>query len=185
MSRTLGQLLEQNVFSVDRPAAKKWLLQLDGVGATTADKFLDKLERMRGTETSVESLLAQGRISHRSDPLFRIAEKALAQHTMPLAKGETDEPVTADTKRLIRLPGSLHGKSGLKVVTLRRDDLDAFDPLRDAVAFPMEPTRIMPRNDATMTLGGERVSVKKGEQQDVPLPHAVFWLARQGGTIVR
>ena len=36
------------------------------------------------------------------------------------AKGETDEPVTADVKRLIRLPGSLHGKSGLKVVTLTR-----------------------------------------------------------------
>ena len=185
MSRTLGQLLEQNVFNVDRPAAKKWLLQLDGVGTTTADKFLDKLERMRGTETSLQALISQGRISHRSDPVFRIAERALAQHTMPLAKGETDEPVTADTKRLIRLPGSLHGKSGLKVVTLTRSSLDGFDPLRDAVAFPMEPTRILPRNDATMTLGGERVSVKKGEQQDVPLPHAVFWLARQGGTIVR
>lgn len=189
MSRTLGQLLEQNVFSVERPAAKKWLLQLDGVGTTTADKFLDKLERMRGSETSVEALLAQGRISHRSDPLFRIAEKALAQHTMPMAKGETDEPVTADTKRLIRLPGSLHGKSGLKVVTLTRSTFDDFDPFRrvednGAVAFPMEPTRIVPRNDATMTLGGETVTVKKGEPQDVPLPHAVFWLARQGGTIV-
>jgi DNA primase small subunit len=186
VSRTLVQLLQDNVFTQERPAARKWLMQLDGVGATTADKFLDKVERQRGTETPVEALLAQGRISHRNDPLFRIAEKALEQHTMPLAKGETDEPVTADTKRLIRLPGSLHGKSGLKVVTLTRSALDGFDPLRDAVAFPMdEAVRIVPRNDAAATLGGETVSVRKGEPVDVPLPHAVFWLARQNGTIVR
>jgi hypothetical protein len=36
-----------------------------------------------------------------------------------------------------------------------------------------------------MTLGGHRVAVKAGEQQDVPLAHAVFWLARQGGVIVK
>jgi DNA primase small subunit len=185
VSRTLTQLLDANVFSQERPAARKWLMSLDGVGATTADKFLEKVDRLRGTESSVESMLARGLISHRSDPLFRIADKALAQHTIPMAKGETDEPVTADTKRLIRLPGSLHGKSGLKVVTLTRSSLDAFEPLRDAVAFPPEPTRIIPRNDATMTLGGETVSVKKGEPVDVPLPHAVFWLARQGGVIVK
>lgn len=185
MSRTLLQLLDENVFSADRAAARRWLMALDGVGAGTADKFLEKVERQRGTETPVQLLLAQGRISHKSDPLYKVAEKALEQHTMPMAKGETDEPVTADTKRLIRLPGSLHGKSGLKVVTLTRSQLDGFDPLRDAIAFPPEPTRIIPRNDATMTLGGEAVSVKKGEPVDVPLHHAVFWLARQGGVIVK
>jgi DNA primase small subunit len=189
MSRTLVQLLDANVFSAERPDARKWLMSLDGVGATTADKFLEKVKRMRDGERTVEVLLAEGRISHRTDPLFRVAEKALEQHTMPLAKGETDEPVTADTKRLIRLPGclpgSLHGKSGLKVVTLTRSSLDSFEPLRDAVAFPPEPTRIIPRNDATVTLGGETVSVKKSEPTDVPLHHAVFWLARQGGVIFK
>ena len=186
VSRTLVQLLDANVFSADPRAAKKWLLELDGVGATTAQRFLERVERKRGSETPVELLLSQGLVSHKSDPLYRIAEKALEQYTMPLAKGETDEPVTADTKRLIRLPGSLHGKSGLQVVTLTRDSLDSFEPLRDAVAFPMdETTRIVPRNDATATLGGQAVSVKKGEPVDVPLPHAVFWLARQNGTIVR
>jgi DNA primase small subunit len=187
LSRTLFQVLDENVFTVDRKAARKWLLELDGIGTTSATKFLDRIDNFANNPNrlkTVPELLAEGRISHRNDPMFKIAEKALETWGIAMAKGETDEPVTADTKRLIRLPGSLHGKSGLKVVTLRRDDLDSFDPLRDAVAFPMEPTRILPRNDATMTLGGETVTVKKGEQQDVPLPHAVFWLARQGGTIV-
>ena len=33
-------------------------------------------------------------------------------------RGETDEPVTADVRRLIRCPGSLHGGSGLRVTPL-------------------------------------------------------------------
>ncbi len=48
-------------------------------------------------------------------------------------------------KRLIRLPGSLHGKTGLKVVTLTRDQMDDFDPLRDAVpgSFPDRPVKVL------------------------------------------
>ena len=186
ISRTLWALLDANVFSVPRTEARKWLMATDGIGPTTADKFLDKMERMRDKsrrDFTMEELLAQGRISHRRDPLYRVAEQALAQYTMPMAKGETDEPVTADVKRLIRLPGSLHGKSGLQVVILTRDQLDAFDPLRDAVAFSMDPTPFTPRKDQEATLGGERVAVKAGEQAVVPEAHAVFWCARQAGTV--
>jgi DNA primase small subunit len=187
ISRTLWQLLDTHAFQAPRPEARKWLMGLEGIGPTTADKFLDKMERMRDKSSrdfTMEELLAQGRISHRKDPLYRVAEHALAQYTMPLAKGETDEPVTADTKRLIRLPGSLHGKSGLKVVILKRDELNEFDPLRDAVAFPMTPVKFMPRKDAEVTLGGERIVVKGGVATEVPEAAAVFWCARQGGTIL-
>jgi DNA primase small subunit len=48
-------------------------------------------------------------------------------------QGETDAPVTTDIHRLIRLPGSLHGGTGFRVVALDRDRLDAFEPLRDAL----------------------------------------------------
>lgn len=186
LTRTLMADLERHVFGQQRAAARKWLLSIDGIGATTADKFLDKVDRLANGAThgkSVQQLVAEGRIAHRSDPLFKIAVKALEQFGLAQAKGETDEPVTADVKRLIRLPGSLHGKSGLKVVTLTRDELDGFDPLRDAVAFPMDPVPFTPRKDQEATLGGERVAVKAGEQALVPEAHAVFWCARQAGTI--
>jgi DNA primase small subunit len=47
-------------------------------------------------------------------------------------QGETDAPVTTDVHRLIRLPGSLHGGTGFRVVPLTHEDLDRFDPFRDA-----------------------------------------------------
>jgi len=47
--------------------------------------------------------------------------------------GSTDEPVTGDTKRLIRLPSSIHGSSFLVVHEIDLDSLEEFDPLDDAV----------------------------------------------------
>ena len=47
--------------------------------------------------------------------------------------GSTDEPVTGDTKRLIRLPSSIHGSSFLIVQKIDFDLLEEFDPLSDAV----------------------------------------------------
>ena len=49
-------------------------------------------------------------------------------------QGETDAPVTTDIHRLIRLPGSLHGGTGFRVVPLDRDRLPEFDPLAEARA---------------------------------------------------
>ncbi len=186
LTRTLMADLDANVFGQERAKARRWLTSIEGIGATSADKFLDKVERLSDASThgkSVQQLVAEGRISHKSDPLFKIATKSLEQFGLAQAKGETDEPVTADVKRLIRLPGSLHGKSGLKVVTLTRDALDGFDPLRDAVAFSMDPVPFTARKDQEATLGGERVAVKGGEQGFVPEAHAVFWCARQSGTV--
>ena len=45
---------------------------------------------------------------------------------------EVDVPVTVDIHRLIRYPGSLHGKTGFKVQEIFIDDLDAFNPLDEA-----------------------------------------------------
>lgn len=47
--------------------------------------------------------------------------------------GATDEPVTGDTKRLIRLPYSIHGGSFLIVKDIKIDDLNNFEPLDECI----------------------------------------------------
>jgi len=44
-----------------------------------------------------------------------------------------DEPVTTDLNRLMRLPGSLHGGTSLKVTEIPRGNLTEFNPLTDAI----------------------------------------------------
>ena len=52
--------------------------------------------------------------------------------------GKIDEPVSTDTRRLLRLPNSLHGKTGLQAKIVAYHDLDKFNPLSDALVFDGE-----------------------------------------------
>jgi DNA primase small subunit len=90
-----------------------------------------------------------------------------------------DEPVTTDINRLIRLPGSLHGGTGLRVCRIDRDDLDAFDPLSDAVAETFRGERIMVdvTDPLSVSLGGGKFNLDAGVQS-VPEHVGVFAMAR-------
>ena len=51
---------------------------------------------------------------------------------------EIDTPVTIDIHRLIRYPGSLHGKTGFKTQEIFPDELDDFNPL-DEINKKLDP----------------------------------------------
>lgn len=89
----------------------------------------------------------------------------------------TDEPVTADIHRLIRLPGSLHGGSGLKVVSLELSELEGFDPLRDAVIFGEEETRVHAKKAMELGLKGETFKIVEGINS-LPEFAAIFLMCR-------
>ncbi len=93
--------------------------------------------------------------------------------------GEVDEPVTADIKRLIRLPGSIHGKSGLKVVPLTRDELTDFDPMKMAVPdeYSDDLITLTMKKDYTLNIKGE--TFKLSGTVDVPEYAAVFLVGRK------
>lgn len=108
---------------------------------------------------------------------------ALRKTAVTLSAGETDEPVTCDVKRLIRLPSSLHGKTGLKVVKISIDELKDFDPLRDAVVLPEDTVRIVVKNKITIDMNNQNFQLNEGEQE-VPIYLAVFLLGRNKAVVV-
>ncbi len=71
-----------------------------------------------------------------------IVGKAIADNSISLGSAHTDEPVTADIRRLIRMPSSLHGGSGMRVVPLTLAEFGKFEPLRDAVVFSEREIKI-------------------------------------------
>ena len=92
-------------------------------------------------------------------------------------RGETDEPVTADVRRLIRCPGSLHGGSGLRVTPLTLRDLEDFDPLHDAVVFGDEPMSVEIMKPFRTEMKGETYNLTEGPEK-LPACVAVFLMAR-------
>jgi DNA primase small subunit len=95
-------------------------------------------------------------------------------------QGETDAPVTTDIHRLIRLPGSLHGGTGFRVVPIPRDGLDAFDPWRDArLPAPADERRTVELLETvSYPFADKPVSAPSGEKLTLPTPEALFLVLR-------
>ena len=73
-----------------------------------------------------------------------------------------DPPVTSDVKRLIRLPNSIHGKSSLRVTPISRDEIEAFDPQKDAIAFGDEKVRVRVMKKVKFKLKDTEFRLEKG-----------------------
>ncbi len=61
--------------------------------------------------------------------------KKIVQYGVEKQSVKVDTVVTPDINRLIRLPNTLHGKTGLKKIEFSITGIEDFDPLKSAVAF--------------------------------------------------
>lgn len=136
-------------------------------------KARDELVRARGV------LFEKNNMAMLSTSTQNMLVKIMKEDVAYRLSGEVDEPVTADIKRLIRLPGSVHGKSGLRVTPITRQELTDFDPLQMAVpdAYSDDPVKVTMRRPADLDIKGERLSLK-GETE-VPEFAAVFLIGRK------
>ncbi|OGS47942.1 MAG: hypothetical protein A3K68_07750 [Euryarchaeota archaeon RBG_16_68_13] len=182
-------------------AAVAFLASFEGVKESEAEDLYENLFKTRTTKPRVirgVDRLREGQIEALSDKsrdlLIRIV-KDLQQirideyKGMPLEgvvqRGETDEPVTSDIKRLIRMPSSLHGKTGLGVMHLTRDAVDGFRPLRDAVpsTWTEESVRMRLADRINLEIRDEAFNLAPGVNT-VPQYLAIFLAARGLATVV-
>ncbi|MEK6988542.1 MAG: DNA primase catalytic subunit PriS, partial [Candidatus Thermoplasmatota archaeon] len=158
---------------MDHDAALAFLTSFEGVKEAAAEDLYENLFKPRTTKPRVirgVDRLREGQIEALSDRsrdlLIRIVkdvqqikldEQAGVALDGIIQRGDTDEPVTSDIKRLIRLPSSLHGKTGLQVIPLTRDQVDGFRPLRDAVppTWTEEPVTLRLANEINLEIRGE------------------------------
>lgn len=94
---------------------------------------------------------------------------------------ETDAPVSFDLSRLIRVPNTLHGDTGLVAIAV--DRLETFRPLEHAVAFPAGSTSIIPSVSGAFVLGGRSHELTDGVKAELPLAAALLVLCRKKGTL--
>jgi DNA primase small subunit len=143
------------------------------------DLFGNRGGGMRGRDL----ILERNSLEYISDKNKEVFLKWIQDEVRIRSAAEVDEPVTRDIKRLIRMPGSLHGKTGMRVIPLKRDDLDGFDPLRDAFPsiFPDHPIKVITKNPVDLELRGKRI---KGQGlMEVPTYAALFLILRMKATL--
>jgi DNA primase small subunit len=110
-------------------------------------------------------------------PLLLSPENEAWHARLKEAGVRADEPVTTDVKRLIRAPGSLHGGSGLRVTALEPSELDAFDPLVDAVVFGDREVPVEVARPCTVSVLGSNLALVAGPAR-VPEAAAVYLCGR-------
>ncbi len=106
-------------------AALERLTEIKGIGEGRAETILGAIEANR--EAIENGNMEAG------GPGIRLLVGTLAERVAAADSAPIDEPVTTDTHRLIRLPKTLHGGSGLVVTPLERDEVVDFNPLQDAI----------------------------------------------------
>lgn len=90
-----------------------------------------------------------------------------------------DTVVTTDLHRLIRLPATIHGKTGLKVVTIPVGKLEAFDPLQEAIAFTKGTLTIWVTEAQAFRVGSNTYGPYKDEKVELPTAAAISLLCKK------
>src|SRR5437867_1414077 len=163
-----------------RDDAVRELAAVEGVGPKMADEIYDALFAARGGVRGIDKVRRGDMDIFPSDRYLEAFRKIFIPPAVDLGKRETDEPVTSDIKRLIRMPHSLHGKTGLRVVPMAREGLESFRPLRDAVpkAWTDEPVKVQVRGGIKLTMRDETFNLKEGV--NIVPEHLAIFLACRG-----
>jgi DNA primase small subunit len=102
----------------------------------------------------------------------------LAEYVKDLGSSKIDTVVTTDTHRLIRMNGTLHGKTGLKKVEFPLRSLDDFDPFKEAVAFKEGAVKVIVSDAPEFRLGGNVLGPYKRKTVELPTAAAILLICK-------
>ncbi len=108
----------------------------------------------------------------------------LAEYVKGLESAKIDTVVTTDTSRLIRMNGTLHGKTGLKKIEFPIKRLQDFDPFEEALAFKEGAVKLFVSDVPEFRLGGEVLGPYRDQIVEVSTAAAVLLVCKGRAEVV-
>ncbi len=186
-SRSFNDAIKNLVDLYDSGKIQEIEKLLSDSGIKNKKRFLENLFLKKvGSEKRIADLILdqsnRKRLNYLDEKTREDLIKFVTNFSSINLKGETDEPVTTDIHRLIRLPGSLHGKTGFVVKPVDLKNFDEFDPLNDAIysGFTNNFVRVIIKKPLTLKALGKVYNYNEGEDE-MPEFLAIFSLLR--GTV--
>ena len=102
----------------------------------------------------------------------------LATYITNIESAKIDTVVTTDIHRLIRMNGTLHGKTGLMKIDFTIGNLKDFDPFREAVAFKDGTAKVFVSSAPEFQIGGRMFGPYKNETVELPSAAAVLLVCK-------
>ena len=103
----------------------------------------------------------------------------LVEYSRKSQSARVDTVVTTDIHRLIRLPGTLHGKTGLKKVEIPIESVEDFDPFKDAIAFHEGTVKVQVSEAPRFVLGQEEFGPFQNERVELPTAAALLLICKK------
>ena len=110
--------------------------------------------------------------------------KKIAEFAAKSQMASVDTVVTTDIHRLIRLGGTLHGKTGLKKTEFPISALDNFDPFNDAVAFEGGTVSVNVFDAPKFRLADQTFGPYRNQKVELPTVAAVLLVCKKRAEVV-
>ncbi|MFP3952320.1 MAG: DNA primase small subunit domain-containing protein [Candidatus Bathyarchaeia archaeon] len=111
-------------------------------------------------------------------PLNKLFKTAIKEQA-----AEIDTVVTTDIHRLIRIPNTLHGKTGWEVQNVPLDTLTDYNPLQEAIVFTEGTQKVYIKWTPRFKIGESEYGPYEDEKIELPTSAALFVLCKKGGRI--
>ena len=104
--------------------------------------------------------------------------KNIASSAIDKTSAKIDSVVTTDVHRLIRLPGTLNGHTGLLAMEVSKEHLDEFDPFEESLAFN-GTMKIQVKDAPRFHLVGQEFGPYRDESVELPSSAAMLLLCKK------
>ncbi|MCD6529897.1 DNA primase small subunit PriS [Candidatus Bathyarchaeota archaeon] len=102
----------------------------------------------------------------------------IAYFSLKSQAANVDSVVTTDIHRLIRMGGTLHGKTGFRKTEVPLMSIESFNPFDDAIAFKEDSVRIYVLESPEFVLKGESYGPYRNCRIEVPTAVAILLLCK-------
>jgi DNA primase small subunit len=110
--------------------------------------------------------------------------RKLAEYSRRSQSAKVDTVVTTDIHRLIRMPGTLHGKTGLKKIEFPTAALDDFDPFKSSLAFRGGCVTVFVSEAPEFRLVDEEFGPYRNERVELPSAAALLLVCKKRAEVV-
>lgn len=131
----------------------------------------------------VVSSLDEGKLAPVFAKKSSIVWKKIFEYVLNKEKIPIDRQTSIDLNKIIRVPSTLHGDTGLVAKTISIDSLKSFDPFVDAVVFGEEMVKINVLSAPKFSLKGKTFGPFENSIQELPLFAAIYLIGKGAATL--
>ncbi|MCX6804259.1 MAG: hypothetical protein NTY48_06890 [Candidatus Diapherotrites archaeon] len=104
--------------------------------------------------------------------------RSLFEYVLLKERVPIDRQTSIDLNKIIRVPQTLHGDTGLLAKIVPLDALKSFEPLKDTVVFDSTPTKVQVIKSPKFSLGDSSFGEMENETVVLPLFAAIYLIGK-------